>query len=59
MMLSKEQLSESGMKCPVCSETSLVMSERSGIGIDYCPQCRGGWLDRGQLDKNLERSIAA
>ncbi len=47
------------MKCPVCSETSLVMSERSGIEIDYCPQCRGVWLDRGELDKIIERSMAA
>ena len=47
------------MKCPVCSETSLVMSERSGIEIDYCPQCRGVWLDRGELDKIIERSTSA
>ena len=35
------------------------MSERSGIEIDYCPQCRGVWLDRGELDKIIERSISA
>ena len=43
------------MKCPVCNETNLVMSERQGIEIDYCPQCRGVWLDRGELDKIIER----
>ncbi|MDK9717087.1 MAG: zf-TFIIB domain-containing protein [Trichlorobacter sp.] len=44
------------MKCPVCPETNLVMSERQGIEIDYCPSCRGVWLDRGELDKIVERS---
>lgn len=44
------------MKCPVCSDANLVMSERQGIEIDYCPQCRGIWLDRGELDKIMERS---
>lgn len=44
------------MKCPVCVTESLVMSERSGIEIDYCPRCRGVWLDRGELDKIIERS---
>lgn len=43
------------MKCPNCN-SSLVMSERSGIEIDYCPECRGVWLDRGELDKIIERS---
>jgi Zn-finger nucleic acid-binding protein len=43
------------MKCPVCN-VDLVMSERQGIEIDYCPQCRGVWLDRGELDKIIERS---
>ncbi|NJK85732.1 MAG: hypothetical protein HC906_06960 [Bacteroidales bacterium] len=43
------------MKCPNCNET-LVMSERQGIEIDYCPNCRGVWLDRGELDKIIERS---
>jgi len=45
------------MKCPVDNET-LVMSERNGIEIDYCPKCRGVWLDRGELDKIIERSMA-
>jgi Zn-finger nucleic acid-binding protein len=45
------------MKCPVCPETSLVMSSRQNIEIDYCPQCRGVWLDRGELDKLVERSV--
>lgn len=46
------------MHCPVCPETNLVMSERQGIEIDYCPKCRGVWLDRGELDKIIERSTA-
>ena len=45
------------MQCPT-DATTLVMSERSGIEIDYCPQCRGVWLDRGELDKIVERSGA-
>jgi Zn-finger nucleic acid-binding protein len=44
------------MKCPLCKESSLVISERKGIEIDYCPECRGVWLDRGELDKILEKS---
>lgn len=43
------------MKCPHCS-TTLVMSDRQGIEIDYCPDCRGVWLDRGELDKLIERA---
>ena len=43
------------MKCPVDGAT-LAMSERSGVEIDYCPQCRGVWLDRGELDKILARA---
>jgi Zn-finger nucleic acid-binding protein len=45
------------MACPVC-RTALVVSERKGIEIDYCPTCRGVWLDRGELDKIIERSAA-
>ncbi|MFN7728317.1 MAG: zf-TFIIB domain-containing protein [Bdellovibrio sp.] len=45
------------MKCPACKDPSLVLSERQGIEIDYCPECRGIWLDRGELDKILEKSI--
>lgn len=44
------------MKCPNCKEVSLVMADRNGIEIDYCPECRGVWLDRGELDKIIERS---
>ncbi len=47
-----------GMLCPVC-KISLAMSDRQGIEIDYCPQCRGIWLDRGELDKIIERSGVA
>lgn len=43
------------MQCPT-DGTTLVMSERSGIEIDYCPQCRGVWLDRGELDKIIDRA---
>jgi len=44
------------MKCPNCKEPSLAISERMGVEIDYCPECRGVWLDRGELDKILEKS---
>lgn len=43
------------MKCPV-DDATLLMSERSGVEIDYCPECRGVWLDRGELDKLIERA---
>lgn len=45
------------MKCPTDNAT-LVMSERNGIEIDYCPECRGVWLDRGELDKIIDRAGA-
>lgn len=47
------------MQCPVCDGTDLVMTSREGIEIDYCPKCRGVWLDRGELDKIIERSAPA
>jgi Zn-finger nucleic acid-binding protein len=47
------------MKCPACPDTVLSMSNREGIEIDYCPKCRGVWLDRGELDKIIERTTAA
>lgn len=43
------------MKCPI-DGTALVMTDRAGVEIDYCPECRGVWLDRGELDKIVERS---
>lgn len=43
------------MKCPNCNET-LIMADRQGIEIDYCPKCRGVWLDKGELDKIIERT---
>ena len=46
------------MKCPNCDQT-LVMTERQGVEIDYCPKCRGVWLDKGELDKIIEKSTAA
>lgn len=46
-----------GLLCPIC-RVDLVMSERQGIEIDYCPKCRGVWLDRGELDKIIERSAS-
>ncbi|MXO75643.1 hypothetical protein GRI40_10485 [Altererythrobacter aerius] len=45
------------MQCPIC-RVPLAMSDRQGIEIDYCPQCRGVWLDRGELDKIVERSAS-
>lgn len=51
-----EPVSNSKMKCPVCG-VALTMSERQNVEIDYCPECRGVWLDRGELDKIIERSI--
>ena len=44
------------MNCPACNITDLLITERQGIEIDYCPKCRGVWLDRGELDKIIERS---
>ena len=44
------------MECPVCKTERLSMMERQGIEIDFCPKCRGVWLDRGELDKIVERS---
>ena len=46
------------MKCPVCPDSTLVMTERQGVEIDYCPSCRGVWLDRGELDKLVDRAAA-
>lgn len=46
------------MYCPVCKSVELRMSERQGVEIDYCPQCRGVWLDRGELDKIIEKVAA-
>ena len=44
------------MQCPHCPDTALLMTDRQGIEIDYCPKCRGVWLDRGELDKLMERA---
>ena len=49
-------MSQDAMLCPV-DRTPLTMSDRQGIEIDFCPQCRGVWLDRGELDKIVERSV--
>lgn len=46
------------MKCPTCNNVNLLLTERQGIEIDYCPECRGVWLDRGELDKIIERSAS-
>lgn len=51
----KNMNAKGSMMCPVCN-VSLTMSERQGVEIDYCPECRGVWLDRGELDKIIERS---
>lgn len=47
------------MKCPVCKDVTLLMSEKNGVEIDYCPECRGIWLDRGELDKIVDRARTA
>ena len=44
------------MQCPI-DGTELVMADRNGVEIDYCPKCRGVWLDRGELDKIIDRSV--
>lgn len=44
------------MYCPSCKDVTLSMADRSGIEIDFCPKCRGVWLDRGELDKIIEKS---
>ncbi len=44
------------MQCPVCDDQQLSISSREGVEIDYCPQCRGVWLDRGELDKIIDRA---
>jgi len=46
------------MKCPVCPEVTLLMSEKQGVEIDYCPTCRGVWLDRGELEKLIQLSAS-
>ncbi|MBM3495074.1 MAG: hypothetical protein FJX72_12265 [Armatimonadetes bacterium] len=47
------------MNCPNCADVALTMADRMGVEIDYCPKCRGIWLDRGELDKLIERSGSA
>jgi len=47
------------MQCPVCKDVTLAIADRQGIEIDYCPKCRGVWLDRGELDKIIERTAQA
>jgi Zn-finger nucleic acid-binding protein len=47
------------MLCPTCNNVNLAMTDRQGIEIDYCPQCRGIWLDRGELDRLIERAEQA
>ncbi|HWC68235.1 MAG TPA: zf-TFIIB domain-containing protein [Acidimicrobiales bacterium] len=46
------------MKCPTCPDSTLMLADRMGIEIDFCPHCRGVWLDRGELEKLVERSVA-
>ncbi|WP_296509501.1 zf-TFIIB domain-containing protein [Rhodoferax sp.] len=47
------------MKCPHCPDSTLVMTDRQGVEIDYCPTCRGIWLDRGELDKLLDKAAGS
>lgn len=46
------------MNCPTCPDERLAITDRQGIEVDYCPACRGIWLDRGELDKLLDRADA-
>jgi Zn-finger nucleic acid-binding protein len=46
------------MNCPACN-VPLAMADRQGVEIDYCPRCRGVWLDRGEIDKIVEREVSA
>lgn len=52
-----DRIEGNGLLCPVC-RVDLVMSERQNVEIDYCPKCRGVWLDRGELDKIIEKTSA-
>lgn len=54
----RTQETVASMLCPIC-KTGLSMSDRSGVEIDFCPSCRGVWLDRGELDKIIERTAAS
>lgn len=47
------------MKCPSCKDSGMMSMDRNGVQIDYCPTCRGIWLDRGELEKIIEKSHAA
>jgi Zn-finger nucleic acid-binding protein len=58
IMLQPFQNAGTPMKCPI-DGSDLTMTERQGIEIDYCPKCRGVWLDRGELDKIIERATPA
>jgi hypothetical protein len=53
-----ERKKERTMQCPAC-KVDLSISDRQGIEIDYCPKCRGVWLDRGELDKIIEKSLVS
>ena len=53
----RDQAAVSAMLCPVC-HVGLAMTDRQGVEIDYCPQCRGVWLDRGELDKIIDRAMS-
>jgi uncharacterized protein len=59
LILIESNQKGSDMKCPVCPATELLMTVREGIEIDYCPQCRGVWLDRGELDQIIRRAAQA
>jgi uncharacterized protein len=55
--LHSESHASKARKCPVCVETELVRAERQGVEIDCCPKCRGIWLDRGEFEMILARSV--
>jgi uncharacterized protein len=57
MPVANQQIGRvASMKCPVCEDQQLAISSREGVEIDYCQQCRGVWLDRGELDKIIDRA---
>ena len=49
-------MADRNIHCPICVDVVLAVSDREGIEVDYCPECRGVWLDRGELDKIVARS---
>jgi Zn-finger nucleic acid-binding protein len=59
LALATAAIEENHMECPNCLYCALVLADREGVEIDYCTLCRGVWLDRGELDKLIERAVTA